>query len=81
MAEHLLISLSGLIIIGVAAQWLAWRFRLPSILLLLIFGVIVGPITHFLDPDALLGNLLFPLVSLSVALILFEGGYWSMPIR
>ncbi len=74
MAERLLISLSGLIIIGVAAQWLAWRFRIPSILLLLIFGVIAGPVAHLLDPDALLGDLLFPVVSLSVALILFEGG-------
>jgi NhaP-type Na+/H+ or K+/H+ antiporter len=57
-----------------AAQWLAWRFGLPSILILLIFGFLAGPVTGFLNPDELLGDLLFPIVSASVALILFEGG-------
>ena len=37
-------------------------------------GFVAGPVTGFLDPDALFGELLFPLVSLSVGLILFEGG-------
>jgi NhaP-type Na+/H+ or K+/H+ antiporter len=41
---------------------------------LLVFGFIAGPITGFLDPDMLLGNLLIPVVSVSVAIILFEGG-------
>jgi len=65
-----------LVIIGLsslAAQWLAWLLRLPAILPLLIFGIILGPVTHVLQPDALFGDLLFPLVSLSVAIILFEG--------
>ncbi len=65
-----------LVIIGLsslAAQWLAWLLRLPAILPLLIFGVLLGPATHVLQPDLLFGNLLFPLVSLSVAIILFEG--------
>ena len=56
------------------AQWLAWRFRIPSILLLLAFGFVAGPATGLLDPDALFGELLFPVVSISVGLILFEGG-------
>jgi len=56
------------------AQWLAWRLELPSILVLLIFGILAGPITGFLDPDQILGPLLMPFVSLSVAVILFEGG-------
>jgi NhaP-type Na+/H+ or K+/H+ antiporter len=72
--ERLLISLSGLIVLGIGAQWLAWRMRLPSILLLLICGLVAGPISGYFNPDKLLGDLLFPLVSLSVALILFEGG-------
>lgn len=65
-----------LVTIGIsslAAQWLAWLLRLPAILPLLIFGVLLGPATHILQPDLLFGNLLFPLVSLSVAIILFEG--------
>jgi NhaP-type Na+/H+ or K+/H+ antiporter len=72
--EQLLVGLAGIAVLGVGAQWLAWRFRLPSILLLLGVGFAAGPMTGFLDPDALFGELLFPLVSLSVGLILFEGG-------
>ncbi len=74
MSEHLLVGVASVIILGIAAQWLAWRVRLPSILLLLIFGMIAGPATGFLHPDELMGPILFPVVSISVALILFEGG-------
>ena len=63
-----------IIVLGGSAQWLAWRLRLPSILLLLLFGFLAGPVTHMLHPDALLEPLLLPLVSLSVAVILFDGG-------
>ncbi|MFQ5798761.1 MAG: cation:proton antiporter, partial [Bacteroidota bacterium] len=74
MFEDLLIGLASIIVLGIVAQWLAWRLRLPSILLLLILGFIAGPVTGILNPDALLGDLLVPLVSVSVAVILFEGG-------
>ena len=74
MAEHLLVGLSSILVLGIVAQWLAWRLRLPSILLLLIFGFLAGPATGLLDPDELFGPVLFPLVSISVAIILFEGG-------
>jgi NhaP-type Na+/H+ or K+/H+ antiporter len=72
--ERLLIELAGIVVLGIGAQWLAWRLRLPSILLLLGLGFLAGPATGFIDPDALFGDLLFPLVSLCVGLILFEGG-------
>ncbi len=61
-------------ILGIGAQWLAWLLRLPSILLLLLFGLFAGPVLGWLDPDALLGELLLPAVSLAVAVILYEGG-------
>jgi len=60
-------------LVGFGCQWLAWRVRLPAILFLLAAGILLGPITGRLDPDALFGDLLFPLISLSVAVILFEG--------
>lgn len=83
--------------LGILAQWIAWRTRLPSILLLLAFGIVLG---QFINPDQLLEQLtgaeqlskltgetsqvgpalLFPLVSLSVAIILFEGGL-SLQLR
>ena len=74
MTEDILIKLAAIVVVGVGAQWLAWRFRIPSILLLLLAGIFIGPITEFVDPDELLGELLIPIVLLSVGLILFEGG-------
>ncbi|MDC0358521.1 cation:proton antiporter [Oligoflexia bacterium] len=74
MREELMISIAAILFLGVAAQWLAWRFRFPSILLLLVLGFIAGPVTGLLKPDEVFGDLLSPLVSLSVGLILFEGG-------
>lgn len=74
MRESLLIGLATILVLGISAQWLAWRLRLPSILLLLLFGFIAGPVTGFLDPDQLFGPVLFPIVSLAVAIILYEGG-------
>lgn len=74
MAEQRLIGIAIILVLGAGVQWLGWRFRLPSILLLLTAGFLVGPITHVIDPDFIFGGLLFPIVSLSVALILFEGG-------
>lgn len=85
MEEQILISLAGILVVGIVTQWLAWRLRLPSILLLLAAGMCIGPGTallargqwisgRFLDPDELFGKLLLPFVSMSVALILFDGG-------
>lgn len=74
MAEHDLIGLGAIIVFGIMAQWLAWRLHLPAILLLLIAGFVAGPLTGVLHPDEVFGDLLFPLVSVSVAIILFEGG-------
>ncbi len=74
MHNDLLIALTLVIGLGVGAQLIAWRTGLPSILLLLMAGLIAGPLTGILDINRLLGDLLFPIVSLSVAIILFEGG-------
>jgi NhaP-type Na+/H+ or K+/H+ antiporter len=74
MAHEILIRLASILALGIAAQWLAWRLRLPALLLLLAFGLAAGPGTGFLDPDHLFGPLLHPLVSLAVAVILYEGG-------
>ena len=68
-----LLALAGIGLLAPVAQWAAWRVRLPAILFLLIFGILVGPVAGLLDPDALFGDLLFPIISLSVAVILFEG--------
>lgn len=74
MSEDIILGLAAILAAGIAAQWVSWRIGFPSILLLLVFGFILGPITGVFNPDELFGDLLFPIVSLSVAIILFEGG-------
>ena len=73
MFDHTLIVLASISLIGVACQWLAWWLKLPAILFLLLAGIVAGPVTGFLRPDALFGDLLFPIISLGVAVVLFEG--------
>lgn len=70
----LLGGLALIAVLGVGAQWISWRLHIPAILLLLILGVLAGPVTGILDPVAMFGDLLSPIVSLSVGIILFEGG-------
>jgi len=60
-------------VLSIACQYLAYRLRLPAILPLLVTGMVVGPLLNVLDADSVFGDLLFPVVSLSVAIILFEG--------
>ena len=74
MNEEKLIELASIVVIGIGSQWLAWKLRFPSILFFLVLGFVAGPVLKFIHPDGLLGDLLFPIVSISVALILFEGG-------
>ncbi len=66
--------LAAVLSLGILAQWLAWRFRLPSILLLLAFGFALSALTgtridQFMEEETLLA-----ITGLFVAIILFEGG-------
>jgi NhaP-type Na+/H+ or K+/H+ antiporter len=72
--EDPVVQLAGIVLLAVAAQWVGARLRIPSILLLLITGFLIGPVFGILDPDELFGDLLAPTVALAVGLILFEGG-------
>jgi len=74
MNEDLIIKLTSIIVLGGIAQWIAWRIHFPAILMLLVLGFIAGPVTGFLNPEELFGDFFYPLISLSVAVILFEGG-------
>lgn len=60
-------------IVSLFCQWLGWKLRLPAILPLLLAGLLLGPGLGILQPDALFGDLLFPIIALGVAVILFEG--------
>lgn len=74
MNEEVIVAAAAILAIGVAAQWLGWRLRVPAIVFFLLAGLLVGPVTGVLEPDEILGDLLFPVVSMAVAVILFEGG-------
>ena len=66
--------------LGLGAQWIAWRLQAPAIVLMALAGMAVGPLwavifsEPLLDPTHTFGDLLRPIVSLAVAVILFEGG-------
>lgn len=66
--------------LGLGAQWLAWRLQAPAIVLMSLSGLAVGPLWSVLFGDPLLspsstfGDVFRPIVSLAVAVILFEGG-------
>lgn len=83
-----MLELAGIIILGIIAQWMAWRLKLPAILPLILIGLLVGPIsTLFTEGGEKLiepiwngekglfpGEGLYYFVSLAISIILFEGG-------
>ncbi|MGD8852957.1 MAG: cation:proton antiporter, partial [Gammaproteobacteria bacterium] len=73
MQEQAVLTIAGIGVITIACQWFAWWVKLPAILFLLLAGLVAGPATGWVRPDDLFGDLLFPFVSLSVAVVLFEG--------
>ena len=74
MPEAYITDIAIALSLGLLAQWIGWRAHIPAILLLLLFGILAGPGLGWIDPDAMMGKLMVPVVSISVALILFEGG-------
>ncbi|PKQ09086.1 MAG: sodium:proton antiporter [Alphaproteobacteria bacterium HGW-Alphaproteobacteria-12] len=73
MNDNPALAAALIVVFGTAAQWLSWWMKLPAILLLLITGLAIGPGLEIFSPDEMFGELLFPFVSLGVAVILFEG--------
>ncbi len=72
MAPVMAFALVGAL--GVGSQWLAWRMRMPAIVLMLAAGIIIGPVLGVFDPVRDIGPLMGPMISIAVAIILFEGG-------
>lgn len=66
--------------LGIGAQWVAWRTGWPAIVLMLAAGFLAGPVLGLIDPEAAFGDMLDPMISVGVALILFEGGL-SLDLR
>ena len=73
MPVSTVLLLASIGVLSLFCQWLAWRVRMPAIVFLLAAGIACGPVLHYLNPEEVFGDLLFPMVSLAVAVILFEG--------
>lgn len=83
-----MIELAGIVILGILAQWVAWRLKLPAILPLILIGLTVGPMSTLITEDGskwiepvwngtkglFPGDSLYNFVSLAIGIILFEGG-------
>lgn len=73
MFDSLLMDLMLVVMIGVGSQWVAWRTRMPAIVVMAIAGLLVGPIFGWINPRESMGDLFSPIVTFAVAIILFEG--------
>ncbi len=69
----ILAQISWIAFFSILGQWLGWKFKTPAIVFLLTGGFLAGPVLGLVHPEALLGDLLNPIVSLAVGIILFEG--------
>ena len=75
MTTNQILTGVGLILaLAVGSQVLASRLRIPAIIVLLPAGFIAGALTSDVNPQNLLGPAFEPLVSLSVAVILYDAG-------
>jgi len=66
---------AGILGLGVAAQVLADRFQVPSVLFLILAGIAVGPTGLGIVTPETFGDSLSAIVGLSVAIIVFEGAF------
>jgi NhaP-type Na+/H+ or K+/H+ antiporter len=73
-ADQVFIGLGLTLALAVGSQVLASRLRIPALIVLLPVGFVAGALTDDINPNRLLGPLFQPLVSLAVAVILFDSG-------
>ena len=73
-AESVTLALATIVVFGVGAQWLSRLTGLPSIVLLLLAGILAGPVTGLVEPEELFGEALDPIISMAVGLLLFHAG-------
>ncbi len=73
MLDSILFNIMFIGVLGIASQWVAWRFRLPAIVVMSIAGLLAGPFLGLIDPKEDFGDVFKPIISMAVAIILFEG--------
>lgn len=72
--DQVLIGMGLILVLAVGSQILASRLRIPALIVLLPVGFAAGALTDDVDPGRLLGAAFSPLVSLAVAVILYDAG-------
>ncbi|MFT7144582.1 MAG: NhaP-type Na+/H+ or K+/H+ antiporter [Alphaproteobacteria bacterium] len=72
--QDIISAICFVMVLGVLAQWVAWRVKIPAIILLFFVGLTVGPLTGYFQPTEIFSDLLRPFISIAIAIILFEGG-------
>jgi len=72
--NEIYIAFATIAILGIGGQWIGRRLGFPALLLLLPAGLLAGDVLDLVEPEELLGDLLFPLVTLLVSLLLFQSG-------
>ncbi|UOQ45252.1 cation:proton antiporter [Halobacillus salinarum] len=73
MIDSILLQFMLIGLLGIGSQWVAWRYRLPAIVIMSIVGLLAGPVFGLINPEQDFGDLYRPIISLAVAVILFEG--------
>ncbi|MGW3668885.1 cation:proton antiporter [Streptomyces sp. NPDC005141] len=72
--DQILGGLGLIVVLAVGSQLVASRLRIPALIVLLPVGFAAGALTDIVNPDRLLGDAFSPMVSLAVAVILYEAG-------
>ncbi|GCB47490.1 MULTISPECIES: cation:proton antiporter [Actinomycetes] len=72
--DEILFGVGLTFVLAVGSQVVATRVRVPALIILLPAGFVAGALTDDIHPDRLLGAAFEPLVSLSVAMILYDAG-------
>ena len=73
-ADQILTGFALIVVLAVGSQLLASRLRIPALILLLPAGFTAGALTSDVNPEKLLGPAFQPLVSVAVAVILYDAG-------
>jgi NhaP-type Na+/H+ or K+/H+ antiporter len=72
--NQVLFGVGLILVLAVGSQVLASRLKIPALIILLPVGFTAGAITTDVNPQDLLGAAFQPLVSLAVAIILYDSG-------
>src|SRR5690625_1017631 len=73
MEITLLFEMMLIVVLGIGSQWFAWRFNMPAIVIMSFAGLVIGPFFGIMNPEQSFGDIYSPIISVAVAIILFEG--------